>query len=101
MEDASKNKNLLMTTSEKYCVLDDKNLFYRIIARRDSSFSTPSSLLSVHSKIGNTERGIGLPKVLQDRHSIVRGDEYKNGYKDIHEAKVMELLAPEERFAVI
>ena len=101
VEDASINKNLLMTTSEKYCVLDDKNLFYRIIARRDSSFSTPSSLLSVHSKIGNTERGIGLPKVLQDRHSIVRGDEYKNGYKDIHEAKVMELLAPEERFAVI
>jgi hypothetical protein len=95
-KNTSKNENLLMTTSEKYCVLDDKNLFYRIIARRDSSFSTPSSILSVHSKIGNTERGIGFPKVLQVRHSIRRGKEYENGSKNIYEAKEMRLPTPEE-----
>lgn len=97
VEDASINKNLLMTTSGKFCVLDDKYLFYRIVARKDCSFSTPSSILSVHPPAGNIEPISGFPKVLQDRHSIVYGNEFKNGYKDIHEAKEMNLPTPEER----
>ena len=96
VEEDSINKNLIMVTLKNYCVLDDKNLFYRIIACKGHSFSTPSAILTINSRIGDTEHGYNFPEVLQNRHTIVRGDEYKNGYKDIHEAKVMKLSIHEK-----
>jgi hypothetical protein len=103
VENASINKNLIVVTSKNYCVMDVENLFYRVVACKDRSFSTPSYILSICPEIVNNECKVMVPMVLQNRHTKVNGAEYENDYRDIHVAKEVELpvYAQEEEIAVI